>query len=125
MPRPSRHAPGGLVFHRLNRAVGKRNLFEKEGDFQAFEKVLPETLHILPMRVCGYCLIPNHWHFILWPERDGDLVRFMQRLTNTHVKRWKEHRHEIGYGHLYQGRQPGLESPLRPHGRPKKSLPQQ
>jgi putative transposase len=21
-----------------------------------------------------------------------------------HVKRWKEHRHEIGYGHLYQGR---------------------
>ena len=24
----------------------------------------------------------------------------MQQLTNTHVKRWKEHRHEIGYGHL-------------------------
>ena len=28
----------------------------------------------------------------------------MQQVTNTHVKRWKEHRHEIGYGHLYQGR---------------------
>ena len=28
----------------------------------------------------------------------------MQQLTNTQVKRWKEHRHEIGYGHLYQGR---------------------
>ncbi len=28
----------------------------------------------------------------------------MQQLTNTHVKRWKEHRREIGYGHLYQGR---------------------
>ena len=28
----------------------------------------------------------------------------MQHVTNTHVKRWKEHRHEIGYGHLYQGR---------------------
>ncbi len=26
------------------------------------------------------------------------------QVTNTHVKRWKEHRHEIGYGHLYQGR---------------------
>ena len=25
-------------------------------------------------------------------------------MTNMHVKRWKEHRHEIGYGHLYQGR---------------------
>ena len=25
-------------------------------------------------------------------------------MTNTHVKRWKEHFHETGYGHLYQGR---------------------
>jgi putative transposase len=51
-----------------------------------------------------YCLLPNHWHFVLWPEHDGDLSAFMQLLTNTHVKRWKEHRHEAGYGHLYQGR---------------------
>jgi len=28
----------------------------------------------------------------------------MQQVTNTYMKRWKEHRHEIGYGHLYQGR---------------------
>ena len=46
----------------------------------------------------------NHWHFVVWPERDGDLPAFMQQVTNTQVKRWKEHRHEIGYGHLYQGR---------------------
>ena len=37
-------------------------------------------------------------------SRDGDLPAFMQQMTNMHVKRWKEHRHEIGYGHLYQGR---------------------
>src|SRR5208337_5071517 len=30
--------------------------------------------------------------------------RSCSKVTNTHVKRWKEHRHEIGYGHLYQGR---------------------
>src|SRR5208337_3318834 len=48
--------------------------------------------------------MPNHWHFVVWPERDGDLPAFMQQVTNTHVKRCKEHRHEIGYGHLYQGR---------------------
>jgi putative transposase len=28
----------------------------------------------------------------------------MQQLTNIHVKRWKEHRGEVGYGHIYQGR---------------------
>jgi len=93
-----------MVFHVLNRGVGRRTLFERDGDYLAFEKVLEETLRICAMRLCAYCLLPNHWHFVAWPERDGDLGAFMQQLTNTHVKRWKEHRHEVGYGHLYQGR---------------------
>ena len=104
MPRPSRYAPGGMIFHVLNRGVGRRTLFDKQGDYQAFQRVLEETLRTRPMRICAYCLMPNHWHFILWPEHDGDLSAFMQQLTNTHVKRWQEHRREIGYGHLYQGR---------------------
>jgi putative transposase len=93
-----------MVFHVLNRGVGRRILFEKERDYAAFENVIEETLRVQSMRLCAYCLMPNHWHFVVWPEHDGDLSAFMQQLTNTHVKRWKEHRREIGYGHLYQGR---------------------
>ena len=93
-----------MVFHVLNRGVGRRLLFTKDQDFLAFERVIEETLRTRRMRVCAYCLMPNHWHFVVWPERDGDHPAFMQQVTNTHVKRWKEHRHEIGYGHLYQGR---------------------
>lgn len=104
MSRTARYAPGGLVYHVLNRGVGRRTLFDKEGDYIAFENVLEETLRTRPMRVCAYCLLPNHWHLVLWPERDGDLAAFMQQMTNMHVKRWKEHRREIGYGHLYQER---------------------
>src|SRR5208283_3498800 len=95
---------GGMVFHVLNRGVGRRLLFTKDEDFLAFERVIEETLRTRRMWLCAYCLMPNHWHFVVWPERDGDLPAFMQQVTNTHVKRWKEHRHEIGYGHLYQGR---------------------
>ncbi len=104
MSRSRRHCPGGMVFHVLNRGVGRRLLFTKDKDFLAFERVVEETLRTRRMRLCAYCLMPNHWHFVVWPERDDDLSAFMQQLTNTHVKRWKEHRHEIGYGHLYQGR---------------------
>jgi putative transposase len=93
-----------MVFHVLNRGVGRRTLFEKESDYLAFEKVLAETLHTRPMRICAYCLMPNHWHFVLWPEKDGELSAFMQQLTNTHAKRWKHYRQETGDGHLYQGR---------------------
>ena len=79
-------------------------VFEKAGDYEAFERVLKETLEEAPMRVCAYCLMPGHWHILLWPERDGDLAGFMQRLTITHVQRWQESRHYVGLGHVYQGR---------------------
>ena len=96
---------GGDGFPRAQpRRVGGRVLFPKDEDFLAFERVVEETLRTRRMRLCAYCLMPNHWHFVVWPERDGDLSAFVQQVTNTHVKRWKEHRHEIGYGHLYQGR---------------------
>lgn len=88
----------------LNRGVGGRMLFAKDEDFLAFERVIEESLRTRPMRLCAYCLMPNHWHLVVWPQQDGDLPGFMQHVTNTHVKRWKEHRQEIGHGHLYQGR---------------------
>lgn len=104
MPRTARIAPGGIAFHVLNRGVARMQLFEKVEDYEAFERVLVETLAERPMRLCAYCVMPNHWHLLLWPERDGDLAEFMQRLTITHVRRWQEHRHQVGLGHVYQGR---------------------
>jgi putative transposase len=93
-----------MVFHVLNRGVARMQLFDKPADYQAFERVLQETRDETPMRICAYCLMPNHWHLLLWPKRDGDLAAFMQRLTITHVRRWQEHRGYVGLGHVYQGR---------------------
>ena len=104
MPRTARHAPGGMVYHVLNRGVGKQKLFFKEEDYLAFERVIVETLEKRSMRVLSYCLMPNHWHFVLWPENDGDLGQFMQRLTVRHVTRWQKHYNMVGYGHVYQSR---------------------
>ena len=104
MPRTARNAPGGMVFHVINRGVGKQQLFFNDDDYLAFERVIQETLEKRPMRILSYCLMPNHWHFVLWPESDGDLARFMQRLTVTHVTRWQKHYNMVGYGHVYQSR---------------------
>jgi len=49
-------------------------------------------------------LLPNHWHLVLWPEKNGDLAKFMQKLTVTHVRNWQENRRRVGMGHVYQGR---------------------
>ncbi len=96
-------APGGWVFHVLNRGNARMQIFDDTSDYRAFEQVLAETQERFRMRLLSYCLMPNHWHMVLWPRGDGDLGRFMQRLTTTHVRRWHLHRHTVGDGHLYQG----------------------
>ena len=104
MPRTARYAPGGYVYHVLNRGVGRKQLFFSDDDYLAFEHIIVETLEKRDMRILGYCLMPNHWHFVLWPENDGDLGSFMQRMTITHVTRWQRNYNMVGYGHMYQGR---------------------
>jgi putative transposase len=92
------------VYHALNRAVARLPLFEKDGDYEAFERVMAEAQAEHPMRLLAYCLMPNHWHFVLWPERDGELSAFLRWLTNTHTMRWHALHDTRGTGHVYQGR---------------------
>ena len=104
MPRRLRTALGGYVYHVLNRAVGRRTLFRKEADYAAFEAVLREAPNFQPMRLLGYCLMPNHWHLVLWPKADGDLSDYLRWVTVTHTQRYHAHYHTAGTGPLYQGR---------------------
>jgi len=103
MPRLPRVQPGGYAYHVINRGNGGMALFEKPADYEAFERVLAEAAWHTRMRLLAYCLMPNHWHLVLWPRATGDLSRYMHRVTTTHVRRWHEHRHSTGLGHLYQG----------------------
>lgn len=104
MGRSLRAAAGGVIYHVLNRANARGRIFEKPRDFEAFERVLGEAHARIPVRILAYCLMPNHWHLVLWPSRDGDLSRFMAWVTLTHTQRWHAHRQSAGVGHLYQGR---------------------
>lgn len=104
MARPLRTAPGGLVYHVLNRANARRRIFDKDEDYIAFERVLAEVQKRIPMRVLAWCLMPNHWHLVLWPVHDGDLSDYMRLVTLTHTQRWHALRASAGTGHLYQGR---------------------
>ena len=74
MPRVARIAPGGLIYHVLNRGVGKSILFRSRKDFEAFQRRLHDTQQTTPMRILAYCVMNNHWHLVLWPEKDGDLA---------------------------------------------------
>lgn len=104
MPRPKRTAPGGFVYHVLNRANARRQIFAQAGDYRAFEETLAEMQERVPMRILAWCIMPNHWHMVLWPEEDGQLSDYLRLVTLTHVQRWHAFRASAGTGHLYQGR---------------------
>jgi putative transposase len=103
MPRRGLQHSNGLVFHVMNRSVRRVRIFCDPRDYGAFEKLLTETLGLIPIRLLAFCLMPNHWHMVLWPVAD-ELPRFMHRLTLTHAKRWHKAHGSERTGPLYQNR---------------------
>ena len=100
MPRAARSAPGGLVYHVLNRSVGRIRLFRNHADFEAFQRVIIEAHTRHPIRILSYCVLSNHWHFVVWPEADGQLTDFFRWLAHTHAMRWRVAHRTVGYGPL-------------------------
>lgn len=104
MPRRPRIATGGLVYHILNRRAARLPLFETDTDYVAFERILEEAVIRTGTRLAAYCLMPNHWHLVLWPRGDDELSETMRWLTVTHTQRWHARHGTAGTGPLYQGR---------------------
>jgi putative transposase len=98
MPRTAPAAVGGYCYHVINRGNGRAEVFHKEVDFAAFARLLRAAPARSDIRLLGYCLMPNHFHLVLWPVNDDDLGEFMQWLLTTHVRRYHSN------GHVWQGR---------------------
>lgn len=86
----------------INRGNGRAEVFHKALDYQRFTEMMRQACERLPLRVVGWCLMPNHFHLVLWPFHDGDLSCWMQWLMTSHVRRY--HRHYGSSGHVWQGR---------------------
>ena len=104
MPRRPRLAAEDLAYHVLNRRVGRLSLFDQPADYAAFETILAEAQTQTGIRIAAYCLMPSHWHLLLWPRRDGELSEVLRWMTVTHTQRWHAHHHTAGTGPVYQGR---------------------
>jgi putative transposase len=104
MPRQARVAVGNILYHVINRANGRVQIFINDADYIHFEELLFEAKELTGMRILAYCIMPNHFHLVLYPETDMQLGDFMGWLTSTHVRQHRTRTKSIGYGHLYQDR---------------------
>ncbi len=102
MPRTARAAVGGSCYHVLDRGNRRGQVFHGPDDYAAFVRLLRQATARIPLRVLGWCLMPNHFHAVVWPERDEELAGWLHWLLTTHACRYNK---QYGLsGHVWQGR---------------------
>jgi putative transposase len=104
MPRRNLDQTAGVVLHVMNRGARRLRLFDTPEDYRAFLRVLSEGRQRTGMRILAYCVMPNHFHLVVWPREAGQLPVFMGWFQGTHGRRWHSHRKTKGSGAVYQSR---------------------
>lgn len=102
MPRTARAAVADICYHVINRGNRRACVFHDDQDYRVFASLMRQAIDRIPMRIVAWCLMPNHFHFVLWPTGDGDLGRWMHWLMTSHVRR--HHRRYGTDGRIWQGR---------------------
>lgn len=91
----------GAMYHITSRGNKRREIFCDDSDYEKFLKIINNGTDFFKVEVMAYCLMPNHFHFLLRTKK-GNLSRFMQ-WVNVSYTRYFNHKYKRA-GHLMQGR---------------------
>lgn len=101
MPRISREEPAKQIAHAINRGVERRPIFLKSEDYGFFMTQSREVFREFGISLLSYCLMPNHYHFLV-AVTGGVLGRAMQVLQTRYAVYFNRVYSRVG--HLFQGR---------------------
>lgn len=114
----------GQFYHIYNRGSEKRDIFTQPRDYSRFQKTFyyyhlfgpkpsfskfaksdlnlfkPDPNKKLVEMIC-YCLMPNHFHFLVKQLKDNGISTFMSQLSNSYTKYFNTKYKRIGA--LFQG----------------------
>lgn len=116
---PSRIFPfvNGQFYHIYNRGVEKRTIFEKQWDYSRLIKTIryyqllgpkPKLSKFLMgsvfkpdinkkiVDITCYCLMPNHFHFLIKQLKDGGITEFISKLSNSYTKYYNVKYNRVG-----------------------------
>ena len=102
MPRTSRAIVAGHCYHVLNRGNNRMRLFHDRADYIAVLWLLAESLDEFDLPVLAACVMPNHLHLVMRPNRDEDVARWAHWFFTTHARRY--HKKYETSGRVWQGR---------------------
>lgn len=108
-------------YHVFNRGVGQMSIFLNRIDYKHFLKATfyyqiegpkPKFSIFAPtttkldkskkiIEIISYCIMPNHFHFLLRQERDGGVIEFVRKLCDSYAKYFNIKNSRVGP--LFQG----------------------
>ncbi len=107
MPRRPRVLVDGGIYHVFNRGNNRHDLFCDQEDAGIFLSYLYEIKQELGASIYHYCLMTNHFHFLMKVERGEDLSKVMHRAQLGYARYFKRKYKFVG--HVFQER---FRSPL-------------
>ncbi len=89
-------------YHIYNRGVNQSKIFFSKDNFTYLLRLLKKNRKRYHISITAYCLMPNHYHFLLKPHRDDTVSAFMQSLFGAYTQ--GVNRQQDRQGPLFQGR---------------------
>lgn len=106
----------GQLYHIFNRGVEKRNIYTDRKEYSRFLEAIKYYQQIDPQTkfsqadqdqkenlsdkklvgVIAYCLMPNHFHFLLQQYSDNGISIFIRRLINSYTRYFNTKNERVG-----------------------------
>lgn len=102
MPRVARGLVDSQIYHIINRGNRRETVFHDNYDYERFLKLLLESKEKYSIDIYAYCLMPNHFHLVIYTKYSDNLSKALHLISSSYV-RYYNRKYKIS-GHLWQGR---------------------
>ena len=105
MARPLRIEFPGAVYHVTSRGDRRESIFEDDEDRLGLLDVVAQAMDRFDACVLAYCLMDNHYHFVIQTRR-ANLSQLMRQINGSYTQFYNRRHRKVG--HLFQGRFKGI-----------------
>jgi len=102
MPRNARTVVPSIPYHITQRGTNRQRVFFADGDRSLYLRLIRERQGAAEVRVLAYCLMTNHVHLVVLPEREDSLASLFGYVNGRYAQALNIRKGRSG--HLWQAR---------------------
>ncbi len=99
-PRRPTFAPGSF-YHIYNRGVHRESIFREEENYLFVLRLMKQVSRAAHLTLIAYCLLPNHYHYLIRQDGDEPAGLMPQRVFNSYSKAYNKRYNHTGT--LFEG----------------------